>query len=703
MPSSPPLSQGVGYGVIVGLGFAFALVMIGLTFSLKRYQKEIVTSEEFTTAGRSVGKGLIASAVVSSWTWVATLMQSSSETARVGISGAYWYAAGAVVQIILFATLAIELKKKAPGAHTYLEIIKVRYGYIGHIIYLFFAVCTNILVTVMLLEGGSAVFGDLTGMSVVAACFLIPLSVAIFTFAGGLKSTFLSDYIHTVILVIIIMVFTFSAYATSDLIGSPGAMYDLLVKRAALYPIEGNVGGSALTMHSRTGGIFFVINIIGNFGTVFLDNGYWNKAIAAAPAAAFPGYVLGGLAWFAIPWVASNMGLVCLALEDNPVFPTYPNHLTSKQISEGLVLPNAVVALLGKSGSMATVIMVFLACTSAFSAELVSISSIGTYDIYKAYINPKANGKSLIFVSHSTLIFFSFAMAGFASGLYYVGISMGYLYLLMGVIISSAVIPTALSILWSGLNWYAAVLSPALGFACALTAWLVTAKSLHGELSIDSTGSDMPMLAGNVVALLSPVIFIAIFTLIFGKENFDFDELKRIKRVIDVQEKDDPENMEVVKAPEEEPLYEYQSPEEEAILAKYGKWGKIMCCFMALALLVLWPMPMYGSSYVFSKKFFTGWVVVGFIWIFFTGFIVTIVPLWDGRYQIFYTVRGIYWDCTGQTHKLRQWQNQHPEQLHKAAGSDKQPVEIIGRTIVGLDASETASLEQPVREKKDSY
>ncbi len=33
---------------------------------------------------------------------------------------------------------------------------------------------------------------------------------------------------------------------------------------------------------------------------VFLDNGYFNKAIAAHPAHALPGYIMGGLAWFAI-------------------------------------------------------------------------------------------------------------------------------------------------------------------------------------------------------------------------------------------------------------------------------------------------------------------------------------------------------------------------------------------------------------------
>jgi hypothetical protein len=32
-----PLSEGFGYGIVVGLGFAFALGMIFITWALKRY------------------------------------------------------------------------------------------------------------------------------------------------------------------------------------------------------------------------------------------------------------------------------------------------------------------------------------------------------------------------------------------------------------------------------------------------------------------------------------------------------------------------------------------------------------------------------------------------------------------------------------------------------------------------------------------
>lgn len=67
MANPPPLSQAVGYGVVIGLGFLFALGMILTTYVLKRYQNEVQTSEMFSTAGRTVKSGLVASAVVSSW------------------------------------------------------------------------------------------------------------------------------------------------------------------------------------------------------------------------------------------------------------------------------------------------------------------------------------------------------------------------------------------------------------------------------------------------------------------------------------------------------------------------------------------------------------------------------------------------------------------------------------------------------------
>ena len=45
---------------------------------------------------------------------------------------------------------------------------------------------------------------------------------------------------------------------------------------------------------------------------------------------------------------------------------------------------------------------------------------------------------------------------------------------------------------------------------------------------------------------------------------------------------------------------------EVAHLNKVAKFARGLTVFMTVALLILWPLPMYGSAYIFSKKFFTG-------------------------------------------------------------------------------------------------
>ena len=59
MAIEAPLSLATGYCVVILVGALFAIGMVGITMALKRYQGEIQTSEEFSTAGRSVPTGII--------------------------------------------------------------------------------------------------------------------------------------------------------------------------------------------------------------------------------------------------------------------------------------------------------------------------------------------------------------------------------------------------------------------------------------------------------------------------------------------------------------------------------------------------------------------------------------------------------------------------------------------------------------------
>lgn len=86
--------------------------------------------------------------------------------------GPYWYGAGATIQVLLFAMLSAKLKLNAPSAHTWLEIVSARWGKTAHIVFMFFGLSTNVIVSAMLCLGGSATVTDLTG-----TCIYFSLSV----------------------------------------------------------------------------------------------------------------------------------------------------------------------------------------------------------------------------------------------------------------------------------------------------------------------------------------------------------------------------------------------------------------------------------------------------------------------------------------------------------------------------------------------
>lgn len=241
-------------------------------------------------------------------------------------------------------------------------------------------------------------------------------------------------------------------------------------------------------------------------------------------------------------------------------------------------------------------------------------------------------------MSHFSVCAYGAIMAAFSVGLYYAGISMGWLYLWMGVMISSAVLPTVLTLFWRKQNWIAAAGAPVLGLICALIAWTVAcAKQYDGVLSVETLGSNGPMLAGNVVALLSPIFFVLALTFGFGADNYDWASMAAIKQGDDANLSGMESSLEA--APGTITLV---APEEDkAKLVRASRIAKATTVFMAIAFLVLWPMPMYGSGYVFSKPFFTGWVTVGIIWLFGSSIAVGLYPLWEGRHSMLRVARGI--------------------------------------------------------------
>jgi Na+/proline symporter len=81
----------------------------------------------------------------------------------------------------------MEMRIKAPGARTFLQIIHVRFDKKTHILYVVFALITNGIVAAMLLVGGIASINhSFQNVSSEYALLLFIISMSIFVFIGQL-------------------------------------------------------------------------------------------------------------------------------------------------------------------------------------------------------------------------------------------------------------------------------------------------------------------------------------------------------------------------------------------------------------------------------------------------------------------------------------------------------------------------------------
>ena len=406
----------------------------------------------------------------------------------------------------------------------------------------------------------------------------------------------------------------------SPITGGVEGMYNKLVEAASLNPVleptftpgePGNAMGAYLTMASAGGLIFGVINIVGNFGTVFVDQAYWQRAIAAQPSATVKGFLLGGMCWFAIPFtLATTMGLTAVALDVA---------LTPEQVQLGLVVPAAASVLMGEIGAVLVLVMLFMAVTSAGSAELIAVSSLITYDVYRTYKNPKATGKQLLKVSRGVIVAFGLGMGMLAVVLLGMGLSLGFVYLAMGILIGSAVIPIALTITWSRTTRSGAVAGAIIGVMLSLLTWTsVASAESGGVIDIASLGGAFPMLYGNVVAILSSGLICVVISLAQNKK-YDWKELdQHLSLVTDDMSGD--AAAELVKR-----------EQDEVQLKKAFKFSLKGGGILTLIVIIFWPMPLYFSGYVFDFGFYGLWVGIAIIWVSIASAFIIGLPIVESR------------------------------------------------------------------------
>jgi urea-proton symporter len=126
------------------------------------------------------------------------------------------------------------------------------------------------------------------------------------------------------------------------------------------------------------------------------------------------------------------------------------------------------------------------------------------------------------------IIVFGIILVIFSSSMYDNGIDLGWLYLFMGILVGSAVMPLWNLMMWKKASGTGAVLAAWGGLFLALTSWITTARVVGEEITVATLGSNEAMLIGNLTAILSSGFIHWAWSTFVDPNDYDFDTMKAV-------------------------------------------------------------------------------------------------------------------------------------------------------------------------------
>jgi hypothetical protein len=366
---------------------------------------------------------------------------------------------------------------------------------------------------------------------------------------------------------------------------------------------------------------------------------------------------MGAIAWFGMPFsFGTAMGLGCAALTGLPSFPAYPNGLSAEQIGAGLSAPAVSVGCLAKKiGGALLLLLLFMAVTLSTSAELVAVSSLVTFDIYKTYIKPLATSAELVRSSHYAIIGYSLVLAAFCSLANGVHLNLTWLLTLGGVFTGGASFPVGLNLFWPRGSTVATVALCWISGALDIVTWFATTYKRSGEITVTTTGIPQNAVSGAVVGWLGGLVFTVALTFIFpwqysstnpehvtlnekifGLSNGEGEAISSTPRSADQEREITTYEAKIESKTEAKTMMETTTAERTIVLIgnevvgfltnnhieplneqSYRKTLRLALAANAIILPVILvvPLSLFGADYTANSSFFTGYVFVSVGWV----------------------------------------------------------------------------------------
>jgi hypothetical protein len=271
-------------------------------------------------------------------------------------------------------------------------------------------------------------------------------------------------------------------------------------------------------------------------------------------------------------------------------------------------------------------------------------------------MNPEATGEQILFVSRVVIVGYGLVMGAFAIILQTIGLNLGWVYLFMGVVIGSAVIPLWNLMTWDKASGTGAVMAAWGGLILALIGWLVGAKVQSDEVTVSTLGTNEVMLSGNLIAILSSGLIHYVYSKFIDPQDFDFSTLD--------------DNISLV---EEDKRGLGEIEQDAVMLRRAERWIKRRGYILTLVLVIIWPLLSVPAG-TFTKSYFAFWVLVAIAWGFGSAIIITFLPLVESSEEIATALSGMMYFVMGKEAPRAEDPNLEEQEVKELAeDSDEAP------------------------------
>merc|ERR1711892_377692 len=230
-----------------------------------------------------------------------------------------------------------------------------------------------------------------------------------------------------------------------------------------------------------------------------------------------------------------------------------------------------------------------------------------------------------------------------------VNLNLAWTYYFTGILISSSVVPIAMSIMWARATSTGVMFGVVGGCAAGMTCWLTYASSYPGGLSmatfVKNTGEELPMLVGNIVAIGVGAVFCVVVTYITRwKMTPEIEEAEWDK----TRDIDNPLSPWVAKYKGELNLDDgenfHDRPPLEIVIRKFRAakiTAYIAAVLFTLLFVCIWPGSMLSID-ILDLSGFNVWTTMSRAWAFVAAAFIIIVPMYQEVKAILYIGMGFF-------------------------------------------------------------